>query len=348
MTVQLYSDNIAGIAPEILDAIGRANAGTAPSYGSDDLTAAVTERVRDVFEAPDATVVLCSTGTAANSIALAAVTPPWGCIYCHPEAHIQTDECGAPEFYSGGAKLTVLPDHDGKITADDVARLTNPGPHDVHNVQPAALSLTQCTERGRVYTTDETKALADAAHANGLKVHMDGARFANAVATLGAPPAEATWKAGVDLLTLGATKNGALAAEAIIAFDPVIGETLELRRKRAGHLISKMRFVAAQMDAYLTDDLWLRNARHANEQAARLADGIAGVTGCTLANPCQANEVFVWMPKGLIDALKSEGFGFGIWRDGDDQALVRMIAAFNTPAADIDAMVAAAHHLSNR
>jgi threonine aldolase len=342
MTAQFYSDNISGVAPPILKAIEAANAGPQPSYGADAFSARAAQRIRDTFEAPEAAVVFCATGTAANAIALAALTPPWGCVYCHPEAHIETDECGAPEFFSGGAKLTLLPDAEGKISPDAVRRLTRPGAHDVHNVQPAALSLTQCTERGRVYTVDETKALCDAAKANGLRVHMDGARFANALAALGVTPAEATWKAGVDVLCLGATKNGAMAAEAIVAFDPALAETMELRRKRAGHLISKMRFVAAQMEAYLSDDLWLAHARHANAQALRLAEGLAAVPGCRLADPCQANEVFVEMPKALSAALADAGYGFGVWRAGESADLARLVCAFDTAPADVDAFVAAA------
>jgi len=346
MTVQMGSDNIAGASPEILDAVRDAAIGTAAPYGADDVTARAIEKIRSVFEAPNAEVVFCSTGTAANSIALAAMTPPWGAIYCHPEAHIHLDECGAPEFFSGGAKLVLLPGRDGLISIDDTRTLAKPGNHDVHNVQPSAISITQCTERGLVYSLDHIAGITAAAKKNGLRVHMDGARFANACAALSASPADLTWKAGIDVLCFGATKNGALGAEAIIAFDQTITETLAYRRKRAGHLLSKMRFLSAQMEAYLTDDLWLRNATHANTQAGRLAEGFGNIAGCTLAYPCHANEVFVMLPKALANSMRAEGFGFATWRDDGHEELTRFVCAFDSAPESIDTILEAAQRLS--
>ena len=346
MTIQMGSDNIAGASPEILEAVRASSTGTAAPYGTDDFTARAAKQVKEVFEAPDAEVLFCISGTAANSIILSAMSPPWGAIYCHPEAHIHMDECGAPEFFSSGAKLVLLPDHDGLLTASDVKTLTRPGSHDVHNVQPAAISITQCTERGLVYSLEQTKALAMAAKENGLWVHMDGARFANACAALNASPADLSWKLGVDALSFGATKNGALAAEAIVAFDPGLAGTLAYRRKRSGHLVSKMRFISAQMEAYLHDDLWMRNARHANETARILADGLGSVPGCEVAYPCQANEVFVYLPKKLANDLRAEEFGFSVWRDEGVRELARFVCAFNTPIKDVQAIVNAANRLA--
>src|SRR6185312_1799022 len=243
-----------------------------------------------------------ATGTAANALALAALTPPWGAIYCHEAAHIQSDECGAPEFFAAGAKLLPLAGEDAKLMPATVeAALLERGV--VHHVQPSALSISQATEAGTLYRPAEIAALGALARRHGLALHMDGARFANAVAALGCAPADLTWRAGVDALSFGATKNGALAAEAVIFFDPAKAADLAYRRKRAGHLFSKMRFLSAQLDAYLADGLWLRNARHANAMAARLGQGLARLPGARLVHPVEANEVFVELAEASIAAL---------------------------------------------
>lgn len=329
------SDNVAGAAPEVMSALATASTGSADPYGNDALTARVIERLSTIFETPVA-VFPVATGTAANSLALSALVPPFGAVYCHEEAHIMVDECGAPEFFTGGAKLIPLAGTNGKLTPDAVTRaVARAGVGVVHKVQPSALSLTQATEAGTIYRPTEIEALVEAAHANGMAVHMDGARFANAVARLGCAPADLTWRAGVDVLTLGATKGGCLAAEAVIFFNPAMAEDFGYARKRGGHLVSKMRFLSAQLDAWLTDDLWLRLARHANAMADRLAVGMATMPGVELAHPVEANELFVRLPEPAILALEDAGFRFYRWDDG----LVRLVTAFDTPACVVDAFL---------
>jgi threonine aldolase len=337
--VNFRSDNVSGIAPEILTAIAAANNGDAPSYGADLITDRVARRFTEIFEREVAVFPL-ATGTAANALALAAVTPPWGAVYCHEESHVQTDECGAPEFYAGGAKLIALPGADAKLSPAAVeARMIEQDV--VHHAQPAAISISQATEAGTLYTPAEVTALGALARRRGLALHMDGARFANAVAALGCTPAEITWRAGVDVLSFGATKNGALAAEAVIFFDPAKAADFAYRRKRGGHLFSKMRFLSAQLDAYLADDLWLRNGRHANRVAARLADGLAQIAGARLRHPTQANEVFVELPEKAIRALAQAGFGFYRW-GGESSLCLRLVAAFDSRLEDAEALIALA------
>ncbi len=329
------SDNVAGAAPEVVSALATAATGSADPYGSDALTARVTERLSAIFETPVA-VFPVATGTAANALALAALVPPFGAVYCHEEAHIAVDECGAPEFYTSGAKLVPLAGENGKLTPDAVARaVARAGVGVVHRVQPAALSLTQATEAGTLYHPAEVAALVEVAHANGMAVHMDGARFANAVARLGCAPADLTWRAGVDVLTLGGTKGGCLAAEAVVFFNPAMAEDFSYGRKRGGHLVSKMRFLSAQLDAWLNGGLWLRLARHANAMADRLAAGMTGLPGVAPAYPVEANELFVRLPEPAIAALEAAGFRFYRWEDN----LVRLVTAFDTPPAAVDAFL---------
>jgi threonine aldolase len=332
------SDNETGTAAEILAAIARANAGMAHSYGEDALTGRVRDRLRAVFEAPQMEVFPVVTGTAANALALAQVTPPYGAVYCHVEAHINTDECGAPELYSGGAKLIGLPGERAKIDPGVLARtLAYTGELGDHECLPSTLSLSQATEHGAVYTPAEVAELAAIAKRHGLRVHMDGARFANALVHAGCTPAELTWRAGVDLLSFGATKNGAMMAEALLVFDPALAGGLGRRRKRAGHLVSKMRFVSAQLDAYLEDDLWLRLARHANATARALADGLRRIPNVEVLYPVEANEVFVRMPADLVKGLREAGFEFHPWPRTDD--VHRLVTAFDTPPEAVDALV---------
>ena len=334
------SDNVTGAAPEILKALAEAASGTVSSYGEDPITARVEAKLKDIFEC-DLAAFPVATGTAANALSLSLLSPAWGAIFCHEGAHIAVDECGAPEFYTGGAKLIDLPGADGKLSAAQLADLLPAGQGVVHHAQPAAISLTQATEAGTSYRPAEVAAIAELARRHGLRLHMDGARFANALAFLNATPAEMTWRAGVDILSFGATKNGALAAEAVVIFDKKLAEEFGFRRKRAGHLFSKMRFLSAQLDAYLSGDLWLKHARHANAMAKRLAEGLAGVPGVTLAHPVEANEVFADLPETAIRGLEADGFRFYRWL-GEDKTRLRLVTAFNTRAADVEAFVASA------
>jgi threonine aldolase len=337
------SDNTAPVAPAILDALAEANHGYARGYGSDDWTLAVERRFREIFER-EVAAFLVPTGTAANALALAQVAPPWGVVLCHSESHIATDECGAPEFFGHGLKLAGLAGKAGKITPEALqAALAGYGGHSPHEMIPAALSITQVTEAGTVYRTTEIAALAEIARQRSLAVHMDGARFANAVVRLNATPAEMTWRCGVDVLSFGATKGGALGAEAVIFFDPAAAAYFGERRKRGGHLLSKHRFIAAQMLAYLAEDRWLLLARHANAMADKLAHGLTAV-GLSPVWPVDANLVFVVVPRALEARLKAAGANYYI-RSSDsvsiepDQVLIRLVTSFATIESDIAAFV---------
>jgi len=337
------SDNVTVAAPEMLAAVAAANDGPAASYGADPYTERLAARAREVFEC-ELAIVPVTTGTAANALSLATLVPPYGGIYCHETAHVMTDECGAVEFYSGGAKLLGLPGEGGKIAPGQIdAAVAYARAMGVHHVRPAAVTLSQATEWGTVYRLGELDALCATAHQHGLPVHMDGARFANALACLGCSPAEATWKRGVDVLSLGATKNGALAAEAVVLFDPALAPALELRRKRGGHLWSKMRFLSAQLLAYFAGDLWLRHARHSNALATRLATGLAALGGQLMA-AVDANEVFVTLPEALIAGLRADGYEFYDWPapHGRAGSAIRLVTAYDMSPADIDALLAAA------
>jgi threonine aldolase len=343
------SDNTAGIAPEILAAIGRANAGFALGYGNDDWTKTVEARIAEVFER-EVAVFLVPTGTAANALSVAHLSPPWGALVCHAESHLAVDECGAPEFFGGGLKLFALPGEAAKIAPETLAAALALGRGAPHSVTPSVLSLTQATEVGTVYSAAETRALADIAHARELAVHMDGARLGNAIVRLGLTPAQATWQAGIDVLSFGATKGGAMAAEAIVFFDPARAAGMSSRRKRGGHLVSKHRFAAAQFEAYLRDDLWLRLARHANDAADRLAARLAALQ-IHAVWPVEANEVFVALPNDADARLKAAGATYYLWPTeslprnaviGEDRVLVRLVTSFATSDADIDRFAALA------
>jgi threonine aldolase len=338
------SDNTSGVSPEILQALAAANEGNVGSYGADPVTARLEAKLADLFE-HEVVVFPVATGTAANSLALAALTPPWGAVLCHAFAHVLCDEANAPEFYSGGAKLVGVPGGNGKLTAESLDALLPGDLGNIHHAQPSAVSLTQATECGTVYRPDEIAAIAAVAHRHGLGVHMDGARFANALVGLNASPADLTWRAGVDVLSLGATKNGALGAEAIVFFDPARARELPYRRKRAGHLFSKMRFLSAQLDAYVTGDLWRRNARHANAAAARLAEGLAALPGVRLRYPVEANELFVEMSDSMIEGLVAAGGHFYRW-EGEPGTCIRLVTAWNTPDRDVAAFIEAARRLA--
>jgi threonine aldolase len=350
--VNFCSDNTAGVHPTILEAIGRANREpNAMPYGADDFTVATGKLLSEIFER-EVTFFAVATGTAANTLGLAAITPPYGAIYCHEMAHIQMDECGAPEFYTGGAKLVPLPGADGKLRPEALDRvLQAAGAGVVHHVQPASVSLTQATECGTVYSAGEIGAIAEVARRHRLRLHMDGTRLANALANINVKPADVTWRAGVDVLSLGATKNGALAAEAVVVFDQALAETMPYRRKRGGHLFSKMRFLTAQLDAYLSNDLWMNNARHANAQAARLAQGLAALPGVRLLYPVQANELFPVLPLAVVKALEAAGFRFYEWPSAEAKAgeqAVRLVTAFSTEPAHVEKFLAVAGEAARR
>ena len=297
------SDNGAGAAPEILEAIAASSRINAPAYGADDYTARATAMLSEVFETKTE-AFLVATGTAANALALASLAQPFEAVFCHEEAHVHDDECGAPEFFTGGAKLVGIAGEGGKVTPDALRETLLRFPRGlVKTSQPGALSLSQATEAGTAYTIGEIAELCEIAHAAGLGAHMDGARFANSVAASGDSPAEMTWRAGIDALSFGATKNGALACEAVVFFDPARAANFEYRRKRGGHTLSKGRFLGAQMEAYLRDGLWLKLAEQANAAAKRLSAGLSKAPGVRLAWPTEANEVFVVAPNGYGQRL---------------------------------------------
>lgn len=330
------SDNVAGAAPAVLDALVACAAGRAAPYGNDPWTARVEQRLAEVFE-HEVAVFIVGTGTAANALALAALTPPWGSVLCHPGSHINNDECGAPAFYADGAKLIAVDGPAGKLDPDALRAAAHAKRGDVHTTQPSAVSITQATEIGSVYTLDEIGAIGDICRAASLPLHMDGARFANALASLGASPADMTWRAGVDVLSFGATKNGVPGSDAVVLFDPRRAQELAFRRKRAGHLSSKMRFLSAPLDAYLTDDLWLRNARHANAMAQRLAAGLAGVRGVTMTGGADANILFCHLPQPVIDALLAAGVRF--YHDRWAPGVVRFVTSFATTEQEVDRLI---------
>lgn len=339
------SDNIAPVAPEIMEALAAANDGAAMPYGADDESAGLARLFSELFET-EVAVFPVATGTAANVLSLAMLTPPYGAVYCHENAHIEEDECGAPEFYTG-AKIVPLPGEHGRLTASALTeKLDDLAIGFEHHVQPAAISLTQATEAGTCYLPEDVAAIAEVARRFDLGLHMDGARFANAVAYLDCAPADITWRAGVDVLSFGATKNGAMAAEAAVFFRPELAETFKYRRKRGGHLFSKMRYLSAQLAAYAKDGLWLRYAGHANAMARRLAEGLAALPGADIVHPVEANEVFLRLPEPIIAGLAAQGFGFHRWGGGTSTVL-RLVTAFNTTESEVDSFIAAASHLAS-
>jgi threonine aldolase len=335
LCVRFYSDNTATICPEILAAIVAANQGAQKAYGDDPWT----QRLDAVFGEHFGTAVRAFavvSGTAANSLALATLSPPYGAVFAHEEAHIVRDECGAPEFFSGGARLVLVPGEHGKLTPAALAAALDETPPSVHSVQPAALSLTQTTELGTSYRPDEIAALCELAHARGLHVHMDGARLANSLAFLGVAPGEVTWRAGIDVLSFGATKNGALAAEAVVFFKSELVRDFELRRKRAGHLLSKSRYAAAQLLAYLESGVWLRNATRANA----LAQQLAKAAGDKLLHPVEANEVFVSLGAAGKQRLRAAGFEFYDW-GAESRGEARFVVSWDQSEKSVAALCAA-------
>ena len=332
MNALFASDNVTSACPEVMDAVIAANSGIAGSYGDDEWSLALKNRLSEIFET-EVEVFLAVTGTASNALALSALAPVFGKIYCHELSHINTDECGAPELFTGGAKLIPMRSSNGRIDAVDLAE-TIRGSGNVHVTQPSVVSVTMSCETGTVYQLDEIKAISKIAHDNKMSVHMDGARFANALVSLDVSPAEMTWKSGVDVLTLGGTKNGCLAAEAVIFFKPEMVGNFPFLHKRSGQLLSKMRFISSQLEAYLTDDVWLRNARHANAMAKILSEGLDSFANIKLAYPTQSNEVFVHLPRDVIDYLNSSGYDIN--EEELDGKAVRFVTAWNSELKDIN------------
>ncbi|SMF63087.1 threonine aldolase family protein [Allosphingosinicella indica] len=330
--MRFFSDNAAAVCPEVMAALTEANH-VDTAYDGDALSKRLDDAFSDLFETR-CRAIWVATGTAANSLALAALCPPHGAIVCHRDAHIQNDECGAPEFYTHGAKLLLADGEGAKLTPETIRALLAGVRDDVHQVQPAALSITNATEYGLVYTPDEVKALGDLCREKELGFHVDGARFANAVARLDCRPADLTWRAGVDALSFGFVKNGGMSAEALIFFDTALADATLYRKKRAGHLLSKGRFLAAQILAMLEDGVWLRNARAANDAAARIG---AAAGGDRLVLPVEANEVFLRVTPEEAAALRDQGFDFYDWGPGE----ARLVASWDQRPEDVSALAAA-------
>ena len=333
--VKFASDNVAGACPEVLDAILKANEGDSTPYGNDQISTDLQNKFSEIFE-KEVVVFPIASGTAANALALATLTPSFGNVYCHKLAHINMDECGAPEFYTGGGKLVTLQGNKGKITAEELDKIIS-GKGIVHHTQPSSVSITQVCETGEVYQLDEIKKISEVTHKHNLNIHMDGARFANALTSLNCSPAEMTWKSGIDVLSFGATKNGCIAAEAIIFFKKDLVGNIAFLMKRAGHLLSKMRFVSAQLDAYISNDVWLKNAKHANDMGKMLSGGLAKHNSIEIAYPTEANEVFAKFPRHMIEHLNSEGYKMN--EDELDGKAVRLVAAWNTKTSDVESFL---------
>jgi threonine aldolase len=335
--IDFRSDNTGRAAPEILDALIRANHGTALGYGGDDWTAALQRRFSELFETA-VRVFPVATGTAANALALAALGPSWGIVYCSEIAHINTAEANATGFFGGGLKLAAVGGDHGRINPDRLAEtLAGITPGQIHRGQPSAVNLTQATDLGAVYTLDQIRAVVEVAKVRRLKIHMDGARFANALARLGCSPAEGTWRSGIDIMSFGATKNGGVLCDAIVVFTPDLADGLAVQLRRAGQVWSKMRFASAQLIAYVENHLWLDMASTSNAIAARIVDGLRDTPTARLLAPVEANELFLELPSTVMDALEADGFQF--YRRSKN--LARFVCRFDTTEAEADALVAA-------
>lgn len=342
------SDNVYGVHPKIMDALAAANNGTAPSYSYDDGSQEAEAQLSRIFE-KDVKAFLVTNGTAANGLALSAMVPPYGAILAHAEAHIAIDECSSPELLTGGAKIIGHHSRNGKITPSLIEKTLKGFVRAEHDPKPAAVSITNATELGTVYSPDEISAISDAIRSRGMKLHMDGARFANALVSAGCTAAELTWKAGVDVMSFGGTKNGCMFLEAVVFFDTALANDFRYRRMRAGQLISKSRYLSAQMLAYLKDDLWLDNARRANELARNLEAGLRSVPGVRITQSVQANEVFVEMPQALNDKLHASGARFYEWPTSDTAEgyiHVRFVLSFATPESAVTQLLEHASKLS--
>jgi threonine aldolase len=329
--MRFFSDNAASVHPAVLEALAKANH-VDTAYDGDALSASLDAAFSALFDTP-VTALWVPSGTAANALALAALCPPYGSILCHKDAHIQNDECGAPEFYTHGAKLLLGEGAGAKLKPESAKTALNAVANDVHRVQPHAISITNASEYGCVYTPEEVAAIGALAKSRRLGLHMDGARFANAIAHLGCAPADVTWRAGVDILSFGFVKNGGMGAEALIFFKPDLAAATLMRRKRAGLLLSKGRYLAAQILALLKDDLWIANARAANAGARMLGEA----AGARLMHPVEANEVFAYMSPAEAATLRIQGFDFYDWAEGE----VRFVTSWDQPEADIRAFAMA-------
>jgi threonine aldolase len=330
--MNFYSDNTAAATPEVLAAIGAANQGWARSYGDDAWSARIDAVFSRWFDHPVRAFPV-ATGTAANALSIATLTPPWGQVFSSENSHVLHDECGAMELQTAGARLTPLPSPQGMLEADTLAQALAGQTVSVHSVQPACVTITQATECGTVYRPAQIAAIAAVCRQHGLKLHMDGARFANALVSLGATPAEITWKAGVDVLCFGATKNGAMGAEAVVFFDAALARDFELRRKRAAHLFSKMRYLSAQLLVCLEGDFFLAHAARTNALAARIASAAGG----RLLYPAHANMVFLRFAPGEKDALRERGFGFYDWGPPGEET-ARFVVSWDQSEGDVDAL----------
>ena len=326
------SDNVTSACPEVMDALIEANSGIAGSYGDDDWSLILKAKLSEVFET-DLEVYLAVTGTASNALALSALAPVFGRVYCHELSHINTDECGAPELFTGGAKLNPMRSSNGRISSRELSEIVR-GSGNVHVTQPSVVSITQSCETGTVYQIQDIREISEVAHELNMSVHMDGARFANALVSLNVSPAEMTWKSGVDVLTLGGTKNGCLAAEAIIFFKPEMVGDFPFLHKRSGQLLSKMRFISSQLNAYVSDDVWIRNAKHANSMAKILSEGLNHFSNIELAYPTESNEVFVYLPRDVVDYLNNSGYDVN--EEELDGKAVRFVTAWDTKLKDIN------------
>ncbi len=335
MDAQFASDNNAGICPAALRALLDANSGHAPAYGDDEWTRRATDRMRALFET-DCDVYFVFNGTAANSLALAALCQSYHSVICHELAHVETDECGGPEFFSNGSKLLLGRGPRGKLTPDAIEALVTQR-RDIHYPKPKVVSITQATEVGTVYSVGELRALSEMAKRHELRLHMDGARFANAVAALGVAPADITWRAGVDVLCFGGTKNGMPVGEAVVFFDRKMAEDFAYRCKQAGQLASKMRFIAAPWLGLLADELWLANARHANAMARKLAEGLSCMPGVKLLFPTEANSVFAALPEPAMAALREDGWRFYTFIGAGG---ARLMCAWDTTESCVDRLIA--------
>ncbi|MBP2239043.1 threonine aldolase [Sinorhizobium kostiense] len=334
-TYHFNSDNGAPVCDQIMNALLSCNQGSETAYGADQYTAKLAPAYSEFFER-ETFVFPVGTGTAGNGLALGAITPPYGTIFCHESAHIVTTEGGAPEFYSGGGRMTLLPGEHNKVSSATLQQaLQRHGIGNVHHMAASSISLTQATEAGAVYGAEELKELTAIAHKAGLKVHLDGARISNAIVHLGLTPAEMTWKAGVDILTFGTTKNGTMNAEAVITFDPEIARVLGFMHKRAGHLFSKMRYMSVQLLSYLENDLWCANALRANENAVRVASALAQCADVVLAHPVQINEVFAVLPPRLSNALREKGIHLRPWNLGGNGEGFRLVMSYSDSSEQI-------------
>jgi len=351
--INLASDNVMGASQQVLEALVSANHGAEAAYGSDHHTAEAEAMLAEIFE-HEVKVFLVATGTGANALALAALSPPWGAIFCHEESHVADDECGAPEMFTDGAKLIGLPGVNGKMTAERLEVAIARYPKGVVKaVQPAAISISQVTESGTLYSLEEIARIGEVARKHELGYHLDGARFANALVSLGCTPAEMTWKVGVDVVSFGATKNGCFACEAVVFFDPARAEHFGFRRKRSGHTVSKGRLLGAQMSAYLRHGHWLENAKHANAMAQRLTAGLTALPGVRTPWPTQANEVFAVLPKAMAKTLSDAGVRAAPWYElsvslpsgekiGQNEVFWRFVTSFATKVEEIDQVIALA------